>query len=96
MTFDYSPDWMDRLSEVAEYSSAAPRPVAASPRPPSSPSTLAQPTTVEIAALVEELFAEGSLSYEQLRSLSAVPELSSLLGDALENVPASRRIRGRR
>jgi len=96
MTFDFSPDWMDRVCGATEYSGAAPRPLELSPLAPPPPCAPAQPTTDQIAALVTELFAEGTLSYDQLRSLSKVPELSPLLGDALDGVPAGRRIRASR
>jgi len=96
MTFDFSPDLMDRISTATECSGAASKPVDLSPLAPPAPCAPAQPTDRQIAALVEELFTEGTLSYEQLRSLSKVPELSPLLSGALEGVPAGRRLRASR
>lgn len=42
------------------------------------------PTPPQMAALVEELFLEGSLSWGQLRSLGTLPELHPLLRDTIE------------
>lgn len=94
MTFDFTPDWLDAMSTAADYANPAPhanftpaaplRALAAAGAPPS-------PTMDQVAALVGELFAEGSLSFEQLCSLSAVPELESLLDDTLAGVAPIRR-----
>lgn len=46
---------------------------------------------VQVAELVGELFTEGSLSFEQLCSLSNVPELKTLLGETLAGVAPARR-----
>ncbi len=43
----------------------------------------------EVAALVGELFAEGSLSWEQLRSLLAIPELQPHLRAAIRSLPGA-------
>lgn len=96
MTFDFAPNWLDFVSTTTPYTGSAPtanapRPIAISPLAPPPPCAPSAPTMTEVAALVEELFTEGTLSYEQLRSLSTVPELASLLGDALSSVPAGRR-----
>lgn len=86
MTFDFAPHWMDIISTATPYSGAAPNPAAPRACAPASP------TMTEVAALVGELFTEGTLSYDQLRSLSTVPELALLLGATLDNVPAGRRV----
>lgn len=91
MTFDFAADWTETTSPTAEYS-RAPVSVAVSPLAPPLPCAPTPPSMAEVAALVEELFAEGSLSYEQLRSLSSIPELNDLLGAALAGVPAGRRL----
>lgn len=91
MTFNYAPNWMDTLSTTADHAGTTAKSVAIpSPLipPPCAP---ASPSLAQVAALVEELFAEGTLTYDQLRSLSTVPELNPLLGDALAGVSAERR-----
>ncbi|MBC7951800.1 MAG: hypothetical protein H7Z12_08300 [Rhodospirillaceae bacterium] len=94
MTFDFAPNWLDFVSTATPYS--GPAPVASQPAKlpwaPPPPCAPASPSMIEVAALVEELFTEGTLSYEQLRSLSTLPELAALLGDALSSVPAGRRV----
>jgi hypothetical protein len=45
-----------------------------------------------VAALVRELFSEGTLTWDQLRELARAPELSNLLDEALAGVPAGRRL----
>lgn len=88
VTFDFAPNWTASLTaaEPAPASAAAPSPLIPAPCAPAAPSM------AQVAALVEELFAEGSLSFEQLRSLSGVPELTPLLGDAVAGVSPERRI----
>ena len=72
MTFEFAPDWMETLLRSAEYSPAA---LGSSPLLPMAiPPT--HPDAREMAALVGELFAEGTLSAEQFRSLLATPELA--------------------
>lgn len=94
MTFDFTPDWLEAMSTAVEYapttsrasfSPAAPRLAAPVPGAP------AQPTMAQVAVLVGELFTEGSLSFEQLCSLSNVPELEALLGDTIAGVVPTRR-----
>ena len=100
MTFDFAPGWLDGLSGTAEYAApAVPRSVRMDGLnsglrrpPPAAPRAPAHPTVAEMAELVEELFSEGSLSFEQLCSLSNVPELEPLLETTLAGVPASRRL----
>lgn len=97
MTFDFAPNWPDGLTTPTNY--AAPRPLTntaipsgvipgAAPPPCAPP----HPTLDQMADLVGELFAEGSLSFEQLCSLSNVPELESLLGDTVAGVVPARRV----
>lgn len=91
MTFDYAPNWMDTLSSTADHAGVTAKTVVLpSPLlpPPCAP---ASPSMAQVAVLVEELFAEGTLTYDQLRSLSTVPELNALLDDALAGVSAERR-----
>jgi hypothetical protein len=76
VTFDFAPDAIEISSADMDHV---------------QPSAPAIGSMAEVAQLVEELFAEGSLSFEQLRSLSAVPELTLLLGGTLADVPIERR-----
>jgi|AGTN01.1.fsa_nt_gi hypothetical protein len=87
VTFDFAPGFINgpAADSGTPARNAAPSPLVPSPCAPASPSM------VQVAVLVEELFAEGSLSFEQLRSLSGVPELTPLLGDALAGVSPERR-----
>lgn len=88
MTFDFAPDWMTTLLNGAPYSAAEPPGSAASRGlPPPS-----YPNDAEVAALVSELFAEGTLSPEQLYSLAGLPELRAHLPGALAALPTSRKI----
>lgn len=97
MTFDFAPNWLDGLTNRTDH--AAPRPLtgAAIPSgvlpgvvPPPCPPP--HPTLGQMADLVGELFTEGSLSFEQLCSLSNVPELEPLLGDTVAGVAPARRV----
>lgn len=72
MTFEYAPDWMEALLRPAPYSSAG----AVPPRMSDAASPPSHPDPRQMAALVGELFAEGTLSAEQFRSLLASPELN--------------------
>lgn len=78
MTFEYAPDWMESLLRPTPFSSAA-----APPHLPSAAAPPAHPGPSQVAALVGELFAEGTLSTEQFRSLLAAPELEPYLDQAL-------------
>lgn len=67
MTFDFAPDWMnaflrDQPCATAEAGRSA---MLASPQAPP------HPDAGQLAALVNELFMEGTLSPEQFRMLSA-------------------------
>ena len=99
MTFDFAPDWLDTAAIVTETSAfaaaGAAMPLAAM-RVIAAPCAPAHPTESQMASLVGELFAEGSLSFEQLCSLSNAPELEHLLGDTVAGVAPSRRALGRR
>lgn len=93
MTFDFAPNWLDTVSADADTQpthrallSPAPLVAFAPARPP------APPTMAEVADLVDELFTEGSLSFEQLCSLSNAPELGALLEDKVANVAPIRRV----
>ncbi|EME68601.1 hypothetical protein H261_17653 [Paramagnetospirillum caucaseum] len=79
MTFEFAPDWMETLLRSSEYSPAHPG------FSPLSPAAIApaHPDAREMAALVGELFAEGTLSAEQFRSLLAAPELEPYLDTTL-------------
>lgn len=80
MSFDYSPQTITAEATGLGLSPPAPRP-AASP----------QPHLSETAALIRELFAEGTLSWDQLAELARAPELQPLLADVVAAVPANRR-----
>lgn len=71
MTFDFTPDWMDSLLRSSSFSHVGPGTSPLLPRsaPPSHPDAR------EMAALVGELFAEGTLSAEQFHSLISDPTL---------------------
>lgn len=69
MTFDFSTDWIGALSHGE----------AISPLAPARPTAPLYPTASEIALLLKELVAEGSLSLNQLRHMSAQPELAGYL-----------------
>lgn len=71
MTFDFTPDWMDSLLRSSGFSHMGPgtSPLWPQPAPPSHPDAR------EMAALVGELFAEGTLSAEQFHSLISDPTL---------------------
>lgn len=88
MTYDFVPHWLENLAAAGEYSAPAPL-AAVSPLAP-----MALPLRClsghEMAALVGELFAEGSLSWEQLRSLLAVPELEPHLRAAIRSLPGAK------
>ncbi|CAA7627006.1 hypothetical protein [Magnetospirillum sp. UT-4] len=93
MTFDFAPTW-SQTDTAIEYGTPAAR-----PQPPATglrQRAPGHPTMPQLAALVEELFDEGTLSYEQLRALGAVPELRGLLGDAIAEVPETRKARSAR
>jgi hypothetical protein len=97
MTFDFSPDWLLQAVAATEFTGAAPKSVVTSPLalsplaapPPCAPS---HPSVAELANLVTELFAEGTLSWEQLRAMGMMPELRPLLAEAIAATPAARRI----
>jgi hypothetical protein len=95
VTFDFTPDWLGTATsaDCPRPASAAVARVKPSPlvAPPCAP---APPTINEMAVLVGELFTEGSLSFEQLCSLSHAPELKHLLGDTMAKVAPSRRKAG--
>lgn len=86
MTFNFAPDWMTSLLRDTPYSPAgAPGSLSAGGLP--GP---AYPDHAEVAALVSELFAEGTLSPEQLCSLAGLPELQPHLQSALATRSALR------
>lgn len=82
MSFDYSPDSITAEAAAAGLAPLTPR--AACPPQPSLP---------EVAALVRELFAEGTLSWDQLSELARGPELQALLAETVAAVPAIRKPR---
>lgn len=71
MTFEFAPDWMEALLRSPDIASTA---MGISPLMPAA-APPAHPNAREVAALVNELFAEGTLSAEQFHSLLAAPEL---------------------
>ncbi|CAA7618453.1 MULTISPECIES: hypothetical protein [Magnetospirillum] len=94
MTFDFAPDWMG--AEAGDFTGTAQVPVAVPPLSPPPPCAPAHPTDRELATLVGELFTEGTLSWDQLRTLGNVGELRNLLTDTIAEVPLARRITERR
>ncbi|MDO8608049.1 MAG: hypothetical protein Q7R40_16055 [Phaeospirillum sp.] len=84
MTFDFAPDWMTSLLQDTPFS---PISQVGLPQTGSLPS---YPNHAEVAALVSELFTEGTLSPEQLCSLAGLPELQPHLRSALAAMPAPR------
>ena len=50
-----------------------------------------RPTARELAGLVHELFTEGSLTWEQLHTLSSLPEFGSMLTSLAERASPLRR-----
>lgn len=96
MTLDFAPEWLARTVAETEYTGASPRAVAVSPLAPPPPCAPAHPSARELAALVTELFTEGTLSWEQLQAMSNQPELRHLLDQAVAGAPATRRAAGGR
>jgi len=80
MTFEFAPDWMEALLRSSDYSPTA---LGTSPLMPAAIPP-AHPNPREVAALVGELFAEGTLSAEQFRSLLTAPELGPYLHDTIQ------------
>ncbi len=81
MTFEFAPDWMESLIRSSHLSTAA---LGSSPMMP-APIPPVHPDAREVAALVGELFAEGTLSAEQFHSLLAAPELEPYLDTTLQS-----------
>ena len=93
MTFDFITDWRDSVAaECAPESGAV---TAESPRQ-SAEKPPAHPTSGELALLVRELFAEGTLTWDQLLALSRVAELRPMLEPVVGGVPSARRVCGHR
>jgi hypothetical protein len=82
MTFEFAPDWMETLLRSSSYAQAdlGISPLIPAVVPP------AHPDARQMAALVSELFAEGTLSAEQFRSLFASPELEPFIGTMLNHL----------
>lgn len=97
MTFDFAPDYILAGTSANDDARVPATPqIAVSPLIPPAPCAPAHPSTAEVAELVRELFAEGSLSYQQLRSLGSVPELRPHLDAAIDATPPARRLLRRR
>lgn len=94
MTFDFTPDWQDSLAthSTDEAAMVSLRPLSAPAKPKAPP----HPSNSELAELVHELFTEGTLTWDQLQSLSRVAELKPMLEPAIAGVPTIRRIAGLR
>jgi hypothetical protein len=75
MTFDFTPDWMETLLRPPAFSPAG---LSTSPLKPAAIAP-SHPDAREMAALVDELFAEGTLSAEQFRSLISDPAFEPYL-----------------
>lgn len=87
MSFDFASDrrnWRHRggAGAKAPRLAAASRPVFAVPQ---------RPTLDELAGLVRELFAEGTLSWDQLWSLACLPDLAPHLAKTLDTAPDLRK-----
>ncbi|MBI5163808.1 MAG: hypothetical protein HY985_07890 [Magnetospirillum sp.] len=81
MTFDFAPDWTNTETAVLAYSAAAPVAIRVPPlTPPTHPP---HPTPVELAALVRELFCEGTLTLQELQAFGTLPELARALAEPL-------------
>jgi hypothetical protein len=61
------------------------------PRPVGSPDSAPALAGHDLAALVSELFGEGSLSWPQLCALANLPELRRHLAPTVANAPACRK-----
>lgn len=98
MTFDFAPGWLDGLVNTPDYATPTPRSATAASAAAvqsayaATPCAPSHPTADQMARLVGELFTEGSLSFEQLCSLSHAPELNHLLGDTVAQVVPARRV----
>lgn len=94
MTFDFTPDWQDGLAALNpdEDTMVSLRPLSAPAKPKAPP----HPSNSQLAELVHELFTEGTLTWDQLQSLSRVAELKPILEPAVAGVPTIRRIAGLR
>ncbi len=75
MTFDFAPDWMQALKCRSPLTPVDPAGSAAARGLPAPPHLDA----ADVATLVKELFAEGSLTADQLVSLAILPELEPYL-----------------
>lgn len=95
MTFDFAPGWLEALTVPADCTPPRPlesaMPATALPRAKVLPCAPAHPTLNQMADLVGELFTEGSLSFEQLCSISNDPDMEPLLGDRIAGVAPARR-----
>lgn len=94
MTFDFTPDWQDSLA-----SQSADETTMVSLRPhsgPAKPKAPPHPSNSELAELVHELFTEGTLTWDQLQSLSRVAELKPMLEPTIAAIPSVRRVSGHR
>lgn len=94
MTFDFTSDWQDSLATQSgeEAAMVSLRPLSAPAKPKAPP----HPSNSQLAELVQELFTEGSLSWDQLQSLSRVAELKPMLEPAIAGIPSVRRVSGLR
>jgi len=95
MTFDFTPGWLEpsATQSISETETAPLRVVSITPAKAKAP---AHPSNLELAELVQELFTEGSLTWDQLQSLSRVAELRPMLEPAIAGTPLVRRVSGHR
>lgn len=85
MTFDFAP-------ESTTAASTASTSITGSIRLTVSKPTFAVahiPTAAEMTGLVAELFKEGCLTWEQMRSLAELPDFGTALLDTVTNAPAT-------
>lgn len=95
MTFDFTPGWLDPSTPQSGSETEA-APLRATSTNTAKAKAPAHPSSRELAELVRELFTEGSLTWDQLQSLSHVAELKPMLEPAIAGIPSVRRISGHR
>lgn len=93
MTFDFITDWQDGCATGSAPENGSAPPLHLDPAAGKAPP---HPTSGELALLVRELFAEGSLTWDQLQALSRVAELRPMLEPTLAGIPSARRVCGHR
>jgi len=88
VTFDFAPDCTNTETAASTQVAAPPRLSVAS-KPTFAVAQL--PTATEMVNLVAELFREGCLSWEQMRSLAELPDFGTALLDTLVASPTTQK-----